>query len=52
MKVKAVVSFCGLVSMAKNEVREINDKVILDDLLQAGYVEEVKSRKKVKADEN
>jgi hypothetical protein len=53
MKIKALVSFSGLISMAKGEEKVIKDKVILEDLLQAGYVEEVPSTKKrVKADDN
>ena len=43
---KALVSFSGLISMAKNEVREIKDKEIIKDLLEAGYIEEVKPTKK------
>jgi hypothetical protein len=52
MKVKAKVSFSGLLTMSKGEELEIKDKTICEDLLSAGYVEEVKSKKKVKADEN
>jgi hypothetical protein len=52
MKVKAKVSFSGLISMHEGEEREIENKIIYEDLLNAGYVEEVKSKKKVKADEN
>lgn len=52
MKVKALVSFAGAVTMGKGEEREITDKTICKDLIQAGYVEEMKSTKKVKADEN
>jgi hypothetical protein len=39
MLVKALKSFAGKVSMYAGEVREINNKVVLDDLLTAGYVE-------------
>jgi hypothetical protein len=52
MKVKARISFSGLVSMGKGEEKEITDKLILDDLLRAGYVEDVKSKKNVKTNEN
>lgn len=65
MKVKALVSFAGIVTMAKGEEREIKDSYVLKDLLRVGYVEEVKVKvsaepktkpktrqKKVKADEN
>lgn len=54
MKVKALINFSGLVTMQNGEVRDIKDKEIYNDLIKAGYVEEVKrsSRKKVKADED
>lgn len=53
MKVRALVSFAGTFSMYKGEEKECNDKVILQDLLKAGYVEEVKAtKKKVKANED
>lgn len=43
---KALVSFSGKVSMSKGEVREIKDNVIVEDLLRARYIEEVKPTKK------
>ena len=43
---KALKSFAGKVSMRKGEVKEINDKEIVKDLLNAGYIEEVKPEKK------
>lgn len=46
MKVRAVISFAGAFSMGRGEVRECSDKAILSDLLQAGYVEEVKEEQK------
>lgn len=46
MKYKAIISFTGLVSMAEGEVREIPDTTIANDLLKAGYIEEVKKKKK------
>jgi hypothetical protein len=52
MKVKALVSFAGQVTMAPGDVREIKDKAICEDLIKAGYVEEVKTTKKEKADED
>lgn len=55
MKVKALVSFSGAFSMYKGEAKECSDEAILQDLLQAGYVEEVKSekpKKDVKSGEN
>ncbi len=56
MLYKAKISFTGLISMAKGEVREISDSSIVRDLLNAGYIEEnTKSkpkRKRVKKDEH
>lgn len=43
---KALVSFSGKISMFKDQVKEIKDKDIINDLLKAGYIEEVKSNKK------
>jgi len=45
MKIKALVSFSGAFSMHKGEIKECSDNAILQDLLQAGYVEEVKEQK-------
>lgn len=45
MKYRALVSFTGLVSMAKDEVREISDLTIANGLLKAKYIEEVKAEK-------
>ena len=39
---KATISFTGLVTMKKGEVKEIKDKKIVKDLLKAGYIEEIK----------
>ena len=41
MKVKALKSFGGIVSMAKGSEKDIKDEVVLKDLLKAGYVEAV-----------
>lgn len=41
MKIKAKISFCGVLSMGKGEVREYSDEAVLSDLLRAGYVEKV-----------
>ena len=38
-KVKALISFAGIVSMSAGEVGEIEDNEILKDLKSAGYVE-------------
>ncbi len=48
MKYKALKSFSGLVSMYEGETREITDKDIISDLLQAKYIEEVKEAKMTK----
>ena len=37
MKVRATISFSGLISMYAGEVREVEDS-ILNDLMRAGYV--------------
>lgn len=49
MVYKALVSFSGKISMAMGEVRVITDKSIVNDLLKAGYIEELKETKIVKA---
>ena len=43
---KALISFSGAVSMVKGQVKDITDKAIVEDLLKAGYIEEVKTEKK------
>lgn len=43
---KALKSFCGKVSMKKGETKDINDKEIIKDLLNAGYIEEIKDETK------
>ena len=48
---RALVSFSGKISMVKNQVKEIKDKEIINDLLKAGYIEEVKATKKEEAKE-
>jgi hypothetical protein len=42
MKVKALVSFSGALTMYGGEVKECSDAVVLQDLFQAGYVVKVK----------
>lgn len=52
MLYRALISFSGVVSMAMDEIREINDESIAKDLLRAGYIEPaepVKEEKKKKA---
>ena len=46
MKYRATRSFCGLVTMSKDQVKEIKDKAIVNDLLNAGYIVKVDTRKK------
>lgn len=38
MKVRAMVSFCGLVSMAVGQEKDLPQGEVLEDLLQVGYV--------------
>ena len=38
MRVTALRSFSGAVSMSRGETREIQDMYIVEDLLQAGYI--------------
>ena len=45
---RALIGFSGLINMRKDEVREIKDKAIIEDLLKAGYIEEIKSEKEIK----
>lgn len=40
MAYRALKSFSGLVSMKKNELRDIDDEGIVKDLLRAGYIAE------------
>ena len=49
MKYKALVSFSGLVSMRKGEIKEINDKNIVTDLIRAGYIEPIEKPKTKKS---
>lgn len=45
MKIKALKSFSGALTMTAGEVREYGKREILDDLMRAGYIEEVRPRK-------
>lgn len=45
MQYKALLSFSGVVSMAMGEIKEIKDESIANDLLNVGYIEEVKEAK-------
>ena len=42
---RALVSFTGLITMKKGEVREIKNKALVKDLLKANYIETVKPAK-------
>jgi hypothetical protein len=42
---RAKIGFSGIIYMKKGEVKEIKDKKIVKDLLNAGYIEEVKPAK-------
>lgn len=48
MLYKATVSFCGVESMTKDEVRELTDPVIVNDLLNAGHIIEYEEEKLVR----
>ncbi|MBS5604580.1 hypothetical protein [Hungatella effluvii] len=48
MKVKALKSFSGAISMYAGEVRDIQTQAILDDLIEAGYIEPVAQRRGAK----
>lgn len=41
MKVKALISFSGIISMQIGETRDISNEEIVEDLKQAGYVKTV-----------
>ena len=42
---KAIKGFSGLITMRKDEVKEIKNKELVKDLLKAGYIVEVKPEK-------
>lgn len=45
---KALIGFSGLqLTMRKDEVREIKDETLIQDLLKANYIEEVKATEEV-----
>ena len=43
MKIRALCAFSGTISMAKGDVCECTDQYVIDDLLQAGYIEAVEA---------
>lgn len=46
-RVRAIVSFAGTVTMGRGEERDIPYGDVLDDLIAAGYVEEISPEAKV-----
>lgn len=46
MRIKALTSFTGALTMCKDQEMECNDNVILQDLMQAGYIVEAETPKK------
>ncbi|WP_312371855.1 hypothetical protein [Lachnoclostridium sp.] len=45
MKIKALESFSGAFSMYKGEICDCENKEVIEDLFQAGYIEKVKPEK-------
>ena len=45
MKVKALLSFCGKLSMGKGEVIDCGDEALVKELVSAGYIERVEELK-------
>ena len=45
MKIKAIVSFSGILSMSAGEIIDCDNAEVVNGLLDAGYVEEVKEAK-------
>lgn len=43
---KALKSFAGKINMRKGEAKDLQDQNIIKDLLNAGYIEEVKEESK------
>ena len=43
---KALKSFSGIISMHKDETRNLTDKAVINDLVKAGYIEQVQPAKK------
>ena len=51
MLYRALKSFVGVVRMNKGDVKEIDDKKAIEDLLRLGYIEAVEDSKPAKAQE-
>ena len=45
MLIKAKTNFAGTITMSKGQEMEYSDETILQDLLEAGYIEEVEVKK-------
>lgn len=48
MKVEAVESFCGAISMYGGEVKDIASETLVKDLMKAGYVIPCKEKRGTK----
>ena len=52
MKIEAMASFCGALSMSKGEIRDYSVEPVVSDLMEAGYIREIseKTAEKTKPD--
>ena len=50
MKVKALQSFTGVLTMQKGKIADCDDEVVVRDLLEAGYVELVEPKDEPKVE--
>lgn len=46
MAYRALVSFSGVLSMVKGEVREITDEAVANDLVKSGYITDLSEKQK------
>lgn len=44
MKIEALVSFCGILSMSKGEIRDYSVESVVSDLMEAGYIREISKK--------
>lgn len=44
MKIEALVSFCGILSMSKGEIRDYSVEPVVFDLMEAGYIREISEK--------
>ena len=51
MLVRARKNFSGIISMSANEIRDIETKELINDLLNAGYIEKAENNKETKNNE-